>query len=71
MKYRILRQMHLFLHPMCQVEGCGSQAIEIHHTKGRGINLNNVESFLSVCRGCHNLIHEHPLWARKHGLLLA
>lgn len=55
--------------PICQ--RCGKAPTQdCHHTKGRGANLNRVETFMSLCRACHNHIHEHPAESRALGLLL-
>lgn len=48
---------------------CTGRMVEIHHSQGRGINLNNVNSWVGVCRPCHDWIHAHPSDARKLGLL--
>lgn len=42
---------------------------EIHHTRGRGRNLNNVSTFLAVCKNCHRRLHHQPQWARLYGWL--
>ena len=48
---------------------CKGKMTEIHHAQGRGSNLNNVNTWVGVCRPCHNWIHSHPKTARHFGLL--
>lgn len=68
--YEVLRKDYLIDHPKCEAElkGCKVKAEEIHHKKGRGKNLNNVETFLSVCRNCHHKIEMNPTMAKEFGL---
>lgn len=54
-------------HPPCQL--CGAQATDIHHKAKRGKNLNNVDTWMAVCRKCHNRIEDNKSWARANGLL--
>lgn len=65
--YTIVRRKYMNENPNCQVNTalCTTVGIEIHHTAGRGINTNNVDTFLTVCRECHNYIHANPKWARE------
>lgn len=42
---------------------------DVHHSAGRGINLNNEATWFAVCRLCHDAIHGSPNEARKKGLL--
>lgn len=48
---------------------CTGRMVEIHHSQGRGKNLNNVNTWVGVCRACHIFIHSHPSKARELGLL--
>jgi len=67
--YKVVRKVHLDSNPNCAV--CGEQATEIHHKNGRnGERLNDIKHFLSVCRGCHTYIHEHPKESREKGFLI-
>lgn len=67
--YSLLRSAYLEAHPRCQIR-CGKPAKDIHHTHGRlSGNYLNVETWLSVCRECHDWIHAHPSQARQLGLL--
>lgn len=58
--YKTLRKVYLENHPFCEVKmkGCTKKATEIHHDQGRGIKLNDVESFVAICRSCHMLVEE-------------
>lgn len=68
--YSGLRAKFLAERPYCEARLClGSLATEVHHTAKRGKNLNNVETWLPVCRPCHTYIEEHKSWARANGLL--
>ena len=83
-EYARLRAKFLFEHPTCQViylvsgpsvktafrEECGRPSCDIHHKAGRGKNLCNVATWMSVCRACHDLIHRDPKWARERGYLI-
>ena len=51
------------------VPRCEVWAVEVHHTKRRGPNLNNVESFCGACSVCHQWIHAHAQKSRELGLL--
>ena len=69
--YTTVRKKYMNDNPNCQVNTptCTTIGIEIHHTAGRGINTNNVDTFLTVCRECHNWIHLNPKEARELNLL--
>lgn len=83
--YSLLRAAFLEAKPKCEacapitgyacVAGNGSNLManrsrDVHHVKGRlGGNLNNPDTWLAVCRTCHNWIHNHPRDARALGLL--
>jgi uncharacterized Zn finger protein (UPF0148 family) len=60
--------------PECQAKlnGCTFATEDVHHMAKRGKNLNNVETWLAVCRSCHEII-ENQLSsedAREKGLRL-
>ena len=61
------------MHPYCQAKlpGCGSITTDVHHKKGRGIELCNVQFFLAVCRQCHTWIEEHPKESLEMGFTLS
>lgn len=74
-KYGRLRKAYLLSHPLC--EACipllgwksSMPATEIHHREGRGVHLNEVTTFVAICRTCHLFIHQNPKYARSKGLL--
>jgi hypothetical protein len=73
--YSKLRQSFLQELPLCEV--CPTvkmdqrnQSTDVHHKKGRGKHYLDVDSWLSVCRQCHDRIHVNPSWAREKGYLL-
>ena len=51
---------------------CGLDAKDIHHKKGRNtIELLLDERYwLFVCRHCHSIIENRPLWAKEFGYSL-
>ena len=65
-EYSKLRKEYLEEHPLCEC-GCGRKSRDIHHKAGRGSNLNRVETWMAVCRPCHDEIHACPSVARKRG----
>jgi hypothetical protein len=65
--YSVLRQAYLSEHPKCHL--CSSFATDIHHTAKRGKNLNNVSTWLGLCRACHTQIENNKTWARAEGYL--
>ena len=67
-EYTKLRKTHLESNPLCF---CGAEATDIHHrlSLGRGGKLTDTTIFLSVCRPCHNRIHQDPKWAEQNNYL--
>lgn len=68
-RYRTLRRIFLIAHRVCETGACSRAADDVHHKAGRGKNLNRVDTWLAVCRTCHDWIHAHPNEARTRGLL--
>ena len=67
--YSVQRIAYLTENPLCEV--CRMDATDIHHKKGRiGELLIQPEYFLSVCRSCHDRIHQNPAWAYEQGYML-
>ena len=66
-KYNKLRREHLTKYPMCQasLHCCTNKSTDIHHKKGRGIYHNDITTWLSVCRNCHNWIEMHPVESKE------
>ena len=67
-KYSKLRRDY----PLCQaaLPKCTHKSTDVHHKKGRGIYHNNVSTWLSVCRTCHNWIELNPTEAEELGFSL-
>lgn len=61
--YRILRREFMEVNPNCQL--CSRPATDLHHRAGRGKYLNDVLTFMALCRPCHNWIHENPKESRE------
>lgn len=61
--------------PLCEVGAAESQcegrlpALHVHHVKGRGPHLNDPDTYLGVCRNCHDHIENNRKWARERGYL--
>jgi hypothetical protein len=72
-KYSKLRREFLTNYPMCQaaLPRCTHKSSEVHHKKGRGIYHNDVNTWLSVCRNCHNWIESNPIDAQELGFLIS
>lgn len=74
-EYSVLREQFLKDNPDCQIKliGCDGVSTDVHH-KASGTNkvanLNNVKTWLSVCRHCHHKIHVtfSAMEAREKGL---
>ena len=50
-------------------ENCTKLATIVNHTKRRGANKLNVETFEASCVYCNNAIENSDQWAREHGHL--
>jgi hypothetical protein len=69
--YSKLRVIYLNAHPMCEIAkpGCTGQATDVHHKSYRGANHNNLKTWMSACRHCHDWVHANPKESRKLGFL--
>lgn len=67
--YEKKRTAFLALHRICQASlpGCGVTSTDVHHKAGRGENHNNMDTWLAVCRSCHNWIENNPSKAKTLG----
>ncbi len=57
--------------PNCKAkinEYCTEKTDDPHHSRGRGVYLLDVTTWVSVCRSCHRYIEQNPLDAHKRGL---
>lgn len=62
-EYSLLRKSYLNDHPMCEagLQGCQGQASDIHHTfwgSDRSKYYLDITTWKSVCRHCHEVIHD-------------
>ena len=67
--YSAKRKTFLETHRLCQV--CEARpSCDVHHVQGRlgGAYLNE-NTWLAVCRRCHDHIHFNPKESREKGLL--
>lgn len=55
----------LATNPNCAA--CGGFALQVHHRAGRGVNLNNIDTWVPVCVECHVKIEHNPTWAKEQG----
>lgn len=69
-EYRVVRDKYLKDNPICEVDGCSSREVELHHKKPRAYHLCDVSVFMSVCRACHQRIESSDNWARSKGYKL-
>lgn len=54
----------------CEAVRCVARAEDPHHIKPRSQGVDNSpENIIMLCRFHHRFIHDHPSWARQHGLL--
>ena len=68
-KYSKLRRLYLTDYPMCQaaLPRCTHKSTDIHHKKGRGKYHNDITTWLSVCRKCHQWIELNEVEAIELG----
>lgn len=72
-EYSKLRKEWLADRPMCQakIHRCSLKSTDVHHKKGRGVYLLDTNTWLSVCRSCHNWIETHPEDAKELGFSIS
>lgn len=67
--YFRLREAFLKENPVCFI--CKNrEAVECHHTKGRGKWYLAVETFMGLCKPCHRRVHREIAWAQEHRYLI-
>lgn len=74
-EYAKLRIEYLEAHPLCegQLTGCTGIASEVHHKfsgSKRNSHFLDVLTWMSVCRNCHNDIHNNPKKAKELRFLM-
>ena len=67
--YSKLRKLFLERYPYCQakLDGCLTHSTDVHHKSGRDDNYLNQDTWLSVCRTCHQWIELNPIKAKEMG----
>jgi hypothetical protein len=67
--YSLLRTPFMLKHPNCQaaLAGCQGGSTDVHHKKGRGPYLLMTNTWMAVCRTCHQWIETHPIEATEMG----
>ena len=50
---------------------CTLKTTDVHHMKGRGKYLLDTNTWLSVCRSCHNWIEVHPEESKELGFSIS
>ena len=68
--YRPLRDKFMKENPVCQFKDCSNTANDLHHKARRGKNLCNVETFMAVCRACHDWIENNHAKSVELGYLI-
>lgn len=65
-----VRDAYRKAHPWC--ERCGNRMVDVHEpwTRKGGGPIDNPDNMMSVCRRCHDWIHEHRVESEKHGWLV-
>lgn len=74
--YSLMRKQFLALRPVCEAhaiihgdEVVLTQSSDVHHVHKRGKNYLNKDTWMAVCRDCHERIENNKKWARQNGLL--
>jgi hypothetical protein len=60
--YRRERDVFMAQNKYCQAKvskSCTVKSTDLHHRQGRTANLRNQDTWLSVCRNCHDHIHNN------------
>jgi hypothetical protein len=68
-EYSKLRLAFLYANSMCQAHlpNCGIQATDVHHSKGRGKYYLATNTWVALCRSCHQWLELHPKEAKALG----
>lgn len=66
--YTVLKRMYMEQHPDC--EKCGSVATDLHHKALRGKYFLDSTTYASLCRPCHDWVHNNPKQAMEDGWLI-
>lgn len=68
--YSKLRVVFLKENPLCKAKlmGCTGVATDVHHKRGRGVYLLRTDTWVALCRTCHQRVETHPDEAKALGL---
>lgn len=68
-KYRSERKKYLDANPICELHGCNSKEVTLHHMAGRVGNLiHDKRYFKALCWPHHQWVELHPNEAKSLGL---
>lgn len=69
--YGILRKSFLRANPSCQmrIKCMGSEATDVHHSRGRGEYYLDETTFIAGCRECHTWVGDHHAEAEALGFV--
>lgn len=56
---------------VCAVPGCGKPTEDCHHSKLRGIYLNDESTWIPMCRPHHDAIKLNSEWAKSMNLIFS
>ena len=64
-----MRVEFLTKYPFCKAHlvGCTGTSTDVHHKAGRGKKYLQQDTWLAVCRTCHDWIEKHPVKAKELG----
>lgn len=67
--YSRLRLSFLEKNPYCKakLKNCSVHATDVHHMMGRGSHYLNQETWIALCRSCHQWCELNPLMAKDLG----
>jgi hypothetical protein len=66
-QYMELRKKYLMDNPMCHahLHCCSERSTDVHHKKGRGKYYLIIETWISLCRPCHQYIEMNPDFSKE------
>jgi hypothetical protein len=69
-QYSKERKLFLAENPLCKANlpNCTKIATDVHHKRGRGEFFLKQETWIGLCRTCHNRVEENPDEAKQLGL---
>jgi hypothetical protein len=68
-EYRLVRDVYMADHTICEHPECSSPSTELHHKKGRiGNLLTDSRYFCALCHDHHEWAEKNPILAKELGL---